>query len=546
MRRLTQLIRLIYIQYILARYSVDRLIFTAPWLAPFAFLTYLNPWNWRLHKHRSRGRNLCLALEALGPIYIKFGQALSTRRDFIPDDIALELARLQDQVMPFAGEEAIAIITNELGHSITELFLDFNPRALASASIAQVHAATLHNGHSVVVKVLRPNIEKIIRRDLGLIYTLARLLERFWAGAKRLHPIEVVAEFERTILNELDLMREAANASQLRRNFKHSKELYIPEVYWDHCSTKVMVIERISGIPISDIAALKNANINLKRLATRGVEIFFTQVFRDCFFHADMHPGNIFVNPAHPNDPQYIAIDFGIIGTLSSSDQRYLAENILAFFKRDYRRVAELHVESGWVPAHIRVVDFEAAIRAVSEPIFERPLKDISAGQVLLRLFQTARAFEMEVQPQLLLLQKTLLTIEGLGRTIDPELDLWTTGKPFMEKWLRQQIGPRALLRQIKERAPYWTEKLPELPDLIYKALSTRQNPDHSAQNSAMVAELQLQLQHKQKQHRFLGISSIAFLGAAVSLVLPTLHHAAWLSSGFAAVGIIGLVAAVF
>lgn len=522
MRRLTQLFRLIYINYVLSRYGIDRLVFSTPWLSPFFFVTYLNPWNWGSRNRISaRGENLRLALEALGPIFIKFGQMLSTRRDLIPDDIALELARLLDQVPPFPGEIAEQIICAALGCPISAVFIDFNPRALASASVAQVHTASLYNGKTVVIKVLRPNIEKVIRRDVDLMLTFARLLERFWPAAKRLRPLEVVQEFELHIFHELDLMREAANASQLRRNFINAKELYIPEVYWDYCRSNVMVMERISGIPVSDIDALRAAGINLKVLASRGVEIFFTQVFRDCFFHADMHPGNIFVNPNHPEDPQYIAIDFGIIGTLSSTDQRYLAENILAFFNRDYRRVAELHVESGWVAPNIRVVDFEAAIRTVCEPIFERPLKDISAGHVLLRLFQTARQFDMEVQPQLLLLQKTLVAIEGLGRIIDPELDLWTTGKPFMERWLRRQIGPRALLRKIKEKAPYWSEKLPEVPDLIYNILTQHQAGYQSPPHPLTVA-LQQQMQQQNRKQRYLSLGTIALLASFTSLLLPT------------------------
>lgn len=471
MKSFKRLFRLMQINFILARYGLDELILSLHLFRPLRFLIYLNPWYWAVNRNRPRGERLRCALEALGPIFVKFGQALSTRRDLLPADIADELAKLQDQVPPFPGEVARKLIESAFGFTLEKAFLEFDLTPLASASIAQVHAAKLYDGKAVVVKVLRPNVYKQVARDVDLLYVLARFAERYWVEGRRLRPREVVAEFERFLIDELDLMREAASASQLRRNFLDSSLLYVPEIYWDYTRKNVLVMERIYGIPVSDIEALKRHGINLKVLAERGVEIFFTQVFRDCFFHADMHPGNIFVSPDNPESPKYLGVDFGIMGTLSPVDQRYLAENLVAFFNRDYHRVAELHIESGWVPNTTRVDEFEAAIRTVCEPIFERPLKDISFGQLLLRLFQTARRFHMEVQPQLVLLQKTLFNVEGLGRQLYPDLDLWNTAKPFLERWVKQQLGLRAFLRKMRKNAPYWAEKLPDLPDLLYQTL---------------------------------------------------------------------------
>ncbi|MCH9636355.1 MAG: ubiquinone biosynthesis regulatory protein kinase UbiB [Candidatus Rickettsiella isopodorum] len=471
MKSISRLVRLMQISFILFRYSLDELVFSLHLFRPLRFFVYLNPYR-RVNKKMPRGERIRLALEDLGPIFVKFGQALSTRRDFIPIDIADELAKLQDQVPPFPGEEAKSIIEAHIKKPIIEAFSEFNVNPLASASIAQVHAAKLlTTGQEVVVKVLRPGIYKRISRDIDLLYALADLTLRYWRPAKQLRPREIVAEFEACLKNELDLLREGANASQLRRNFSNSDLLYIPEVHWPYTFHKVLVMERIYGISISDIATLKKQGINLKKLAERGVEIFFTQVFRDCFFHADMHPGNIFVSSKNKENPQYLGVDFGIMGSLSPDDQRYLAENLMAFFNRDYRRVAQLHVESGWVAENTRINEFEAAIRTVCEPIFERPLKEISFGQLLLRLFQTARRFNMEVQPQLILLQKTLFNVEGLGRQLYPDLDLWNTAKPFLEHWLRKQVGPRVFFRKIREYAPYWAEKFPEFPDLIYQVM---------------------------------------------------------------------------
>lgn len=471
MKWIIQFWRLMTINYILVKHGIDRVVFTAPGLEKWRFLSLFNPWNWFRSKKYSEAESVRMALEALGPIFVKFGQLLSTRPDIIPDDIVFELSKLQDRVPAFSGELAKQFIEASYGLPVSQVFAEFDVNPLASASIAQVHAATLKSGESVVVKVLRPNIMKLIKHDIALMYLVAKLTERFWSEGYRLRPVEVVAEFEQTITDELDLMREAANASQLRRNFTGSAMLVVPQVYWDYCRSDVLVLERVDGIPVSDIAELKRRHFDLKKLAENGVEIFFTQVFRDSFFHADMHPGNIFVAKKNPHDPHYLAVDFGIMGTLSPNDQRYIAENLLAFFKRDYRQVAILHIESGWVPAETRVDAFESAIRAVCEPIFERPLKDISFGKLLLRLFQTASRFHMTVQPQLLLLQKTLLNVEGLGRQLYPELDLWATGKPYLERWMQERIGVKNLACSVVSKAPGWAEKLTDMPDLVYRAM---------------------------------------------------------------------------
>lgn len=460
--------RLLHIQRVLIRHGLDEFIPAIPLLRPVSHLAALSPAAWRGERDQPRAVRLRRTLEDLGPIFVKFGQTLSTRRDLLPDDIAEELVKLQDRVPPFPGGEAKRIIETALSQPVTELFAAFDETPLASASVAQVHTARLHSGEDVVVKVLRPGIETQIQSDLGLLYELARLARRFWPAAKRLKPVEVVTEFEKTILDELDLVREAANATEMRRHFEDSDMLYIPKVYFTYTRREVMVMERISGIPVGDVAALRRAGVDLKLLAARGVEIFFTQVLRDSFFHADMHPGNIFVTP----EAKYIAVDFGIVGSVSSQDKRYIAENFRAFFNRDYRRVAEMHIESGWIPKETRVVEFEAAIRAVCEPIFEKPLKEISYGHLLLRLFQVARRFDMEVQPQLVLLQKTLLNIEGLGRDLYPDLDLWQTAKPFLERWFKEEIGPRAVARKIQNQFPDWAEHWPDMPSLIHRAIA--------------------------------------------------------------------------
>ncbi len=422
---------------------------------------------WR-QLERPRAERLRLTLEALGPIFVKFGQVLSTRRDLLPPDIADELAKLQDQVPPFAPEVVLATLERAYRKPVDQVFAEFDPVAIASASVAQVHFARLPDGREVAVKILRPDIAQVINKDVALLDAGASLIELLWTDGRRLRPHEVVAEFAKHLEDELDLMREAANASQLRRNFENSPLLLVPEIHWDWCSTEVMVMQRMHGTPISHIAKLREQGVDLKKLSRAGVEIFFTQVFRDGFFHADMHPGNIFVAASG----HYIALDFGIMGTLTEVDKNYLAQNFLAFFRRDYRRVAETHVESGWAPKETRIDEFETAIRAVCEPIFAKPLQEISFGRVLLRLFQTSRRFNIQVQPQLVLLQKTLLNVEGLGRELDPGLDLWTTAKPFLERWMSEQVGWRGLLRRIRAEAPNWSTLLPEIPRLVHRYLN--------------------------------------------------------------------------
>ncbi len=475
MKIIRQLIHILTIYRIIARYGLDELLFSTKLFQPLRLFSYLVPGYWLSAKNLSRGKRIRFALDDLGPIFIKFGQILSTRCDLLPNDIALELAKLQDNVAPFPYEEVEKILEKAYAMPLEKVFSEFDKTPIAAASIAQVHSARLFNGRNVVVKVLRPGIRIRIRKDIELLYLLAGLANRYWSDGKRLRPLEVVAEFETTLYDELDLVREAANGTQLKRNFKESKLLYVPEIEWDYTLNNVMVMERINGVQVSDMKSLKHNGVNLKHLADIGVEIFFTQVFRDNFFHADMHPGNIFVDIKNPFNPHYIAIDFGIMGTLSKGDQHYLAANFLAFFQHDYRRVAELHVHSGWVPANTRIEEFEGAIRSVCEPIFDKPLKEISFGMVLLRLFQTARRFQMEVQPQLVLLQKTLLNIEGLGRQLYPELDLWQTAKPFLERWMDERVGVRAFLKSIRTNAPIWAENLPELPMLVHEALMQHQ-----------------------------------------------------------------------
>jgi ubiquinone biosynthesis protein len=432
--------------------------------------------RYRLHDlsaaSSTRGRRLREALETLGPIFVKFGQILSTRRDLLPLDIADELAKLQDQVPPFRSALAVAEIERSLGKSIQEVFSSFETQPVASASIAQVHLGRFHDGTEVAVKVLRPGVEAAVARDLALLETGAALAERWWAEGRRLKPREVVAEFARHLDEELDLMREAANASQLGRNFTGSPLLLVPAVYWDLCAQRVMVMERMRGTPISQVQALREKGVDIPALARAGVEIFFTQVFRDGFFHADMHPGNILVATDEEKRGRYIALDFGIMGTLTEVDKNYLAQNFLAFFNRDYKRVAQAHLDAGWVPPGTRVDEFEAAIRAVCEPIFAKPLREIYFGKLLLRLFQTSRRFNVEVQPQLVMLQKTLLNIEGLGRELDPDLDLWQTAKPFLERWMREQVGWGGLVRTVRHEAPFWAATLPQLPRLVHRALA--------------------------------------------------------------------------
>ncbi len=517
MRLLRQFFRIIQINIVLVRHGLEEVIFAIHLFRPVRFLLLLLPWHWFRRVDISHGVRIRRTLEDLGPIFIKFGQALSTRRDLLSDDIADELTKLQDRVPPFPGAEARLIVEKAFGCDVSELFSTFDETPLASASIAQVHAATLHDGSDVVVKVLRPDVRKLIKRDLEVMHLIADLAHRYWVDGRRLRPREIVDDYEQTVMDELDLLREAANASQLKRNFEDSSDLYVPKVYWDHCRVNVMVMERIHGIAVNDVKTLNANNVNMKKLSERGVNIFFTQVFKHNFFHADMHPGNIFVSYETPEDPKYLGVDFGIMGTLSIEDQRYLAENLLAFFNQDYRRVAELHLESGWVPAHTRIDHFESAIRTVCEPIFQKPISEISFGNLLLRLFQTARRFQMEVQPQLVLLQKTLLNIEGLGRQLDPDLDLWKTAKPFLDRWMSEQVGVRALVKGMRHHLPKVLEQAPELPSLIHSYLLSAQLAPKQ-QNEILKLEVQ-KLEQKYKQQKRISLASaVTAIVAAASI----------------------------
>jgi len=458
--------RLTYILFIAFRYGLDEFFLAharLKWLRIVVRVAFF----WR-PLSAPRAVRLRLALERLGPIFVKFGQVLSTRRDLLPPDLADELAKLQDRVPPFSADQVISTLNRAYGRRYDDIFPVFDLVPVASASVAQVHFAQLQDGTEVAVKVLRPDIQRVINKDIALLEIGAGLIERLFEDGPRLRPREVVAEFAKHLIYEQDLMREASNASLLRRNFSDEKLLLVPEIYWDYCQREVMVMQRMHGLPVSQVEQMRAMGIDIPKLARQGVEIFFTQVFRDGFFHADMHPGNIYVAP----DGRYISLDFGIMGTLTDIDKNYLAQNFLAFFRRDYKRVARAHIEAGWAPANTREDEFEAAIRTVCEPIFDKPLKEISFGKVLLRLFETSREFNVHIQPQLVLLQKTLLNIEGLGRQLDPELDLWKTAKPFLERWMSEQIGWRGMLRTLKEEAPQWAITLPKLPRLLHEAMT--------------------------------------------------------------------------
>ena len=502
-----RLLRLLKIIFVVLRFGLDEFLLAharTRWLlVPLNFILFARDLS------APRAQRLRLALENLGPIFVKFGQVLSTRRDLLPSDIADELAKLQDQVLPFPSAQAVALLEAVYKKKLDEVFQSFDEIPTASASVAQVHFAVLPDGREVAVKILRPGIMQIIAHDVALLDICGSLLERWWEDGKRLKPRLVVAEFEKHLYDELDLMREAACASQLKRNFAGSKLLMVPDVYWDWCTGEVMVMERMHGIPVSQVDKLRAACIDIPRLAANGVEIFYTQVFRDGFFHADMHPGNVMVAA----DGRYIALDFGIMGTLTDTDKHYLAQNFIAFFQRDYKRVAEVHIESGWAPAATRVDELEAAIRAVCEPIFDKPLREVSFGRVLLRLFQTSRRFGIEIQPQLVLLQKTLLNIEGLGLQLDPELDLWKTAKPWLERWMSEQIGWRGFFKALRAEAPNYATLLPQIPRLLHQRL--HENP------AARIESVLQELVVRQKQrNQLLGVLIVLLLVMALWVVL--------------------------
>jgi ubiquinone biosynthesis protein len=520
--RLRVIARLLQIQRVLVRHGLDEIILATHLFRPLRFAFYLSPATWfERRKGGTRGERIRLALEELGPIFVKFGQALSTRRDLLPSDIADELEKLQDRVPPFPGTEARAIVERAYRRPVTEVFDQFDEAPLAAASIAQVHAARLHSGEEVVVKVIRPGVRERIERDLEVLYVFARLARDYAREGHRLRPVEVVQEYEKTILDELDLMREAANAAQLRRNFADNDLLHVPAVYWDYCRPEAMVMERIRGVIISDLDELHRRGANIQRLAENGVTIFFTQVLRHNFFHADMHPGNIFVQLDDPEYPKYCAVDFGIVGTLSVRDQHYLAENFLAFFERDYRRIAQLHVDSGWVPADTRVDELEAAVRTVCEPIFNKPLAEISFGQVLLRLFETARRFQMKVQPQLILLQKTLLQIEGLGRQLYPELDLWKTAQPILREWAADRLSGRNLAQQLRRQLPDLSEALRMMPQILQQAVQHASDGNFRLKvEQPGIEELRAELRASARRRDATIVGAVTLLGGLVWLAV--------------------------
>jgi ubiquinone biosynthesis protein len=549
--KLRVLSRLIEIQRVLVRHGLDEFVRATHLYRPLRFLFLLSPWTWAVRRGDApRAERLRLALEELGPIFVKFGQALSTRRDLLPLDIADELAKLQDRVPPFDGKVARAIIEEAYGRTAEQVFSVFEENPLAAASIAQVHAAELRaevtlNGaktREVVVKVLRPGMHAIIARDLEVLRALARFAEANWEGSDRLKPVEVVAEYEKTILDELDLMREAGNASQLRRNFENSPLLYVPAVHWDFCRQGVMVLERIRGVQISNMARLREAGTDIRKLAENGVEIFFTQVFKHNFFHADMHPGNIFVLIADPARPQYAAVDFGIVGTLDPRDQYYLAENFLAVFDRDYRKVATLHLESGWVPEGSRVDEMESAIRTVCEPIFNKPLKEISFGTVLLRLFEISRRFNVSIQPQLILLQKTLLNVEGLGRDLYPDLDIFKTAGPIMRDWVREKMSGRAILQNARAQLPEILTSLQTLAPLVRSAVQRAQDGRlRLAVEAPEINALRSEIRRTNRRRDKVTIASVVLLGGIVWLALG--HEPQWAGWSMVGAGVAWLIA---
>jgi ubiquinone biosynthesis protein len=534
--RLRVLARLLQIQRALVRHRLDEFVRATHLYRPLRYLYYLSPWTWFQRRvGGTRGERLRLALEELGPIFVKFGQALSTRRDLLPVDIADELAKLQDRVPPFPGAVAIAMIEKTFGQPLGQIFGSFEVLPLAAASIAQVHAATLKNGDEVVVKVLRPGMREVIDLDLEVLDTLARLADEYWIEARPVRPIEVVHEYRKTVTDELDLMREAANASQLKRNFAGSSLLYVPQIHWDLCRQNVMVMERIHGIIVSRVEELRARGTDIAKLAENGVEIFFTQVFRHNFFHADMHPGNIFVQIDDPGNPRYAAVDFGIVGTLKPRDQHYLAENFMAFFNRDYGRIAQLHVESGWVPKGTRVDELESAVRTVCEPIYNKPLKEISFAQVLLRLFETARRFDMQVQPQLILLQKTLFNIEGLGRQLYPELDLWKTAQPVLREWMKERTSPRTIFKEIRAHWPDALLTLRQIPQILQTSIREAAEGTAPALDRE-AAKLRAEMRAAAARRDLWWAAGVLWLSGLIWLALVTQYHWFGAAQMFAAI----------
>ncbi len=536
---LRQFLSLLRISAILARYGLDDLLTAVHLYRPMGWITRLVP-GARENAAKPRGERLRLALQELGPVYVKFGQILSTRRDLIPAEIADELALLQDRVPPFPGEEARAIVEKALRQPVEEAYASFDIVPLASASIAQVHPATLKDGREVVVKVVRPGIEEALHRDVDLLKAVAGLAERYWEGAQRVHPLEIVREFETVVFDELDMQREAANASHLRRNFEGSHDLYIPEVYWPLCKQKVMTMERVSGIPVGDMERLREAGVDLPKLAVRGVRLFYQQVFRDNLFHADMHPGNILVDATDPADPTYIALDFGIVASLTPDDLYYISENFLALFRRDYRRVAQLHLDAGWVPADTRIDELEAAVRTVGEPNFTRPLNEVSFGELLMKLFQVARRFNLQIQPQLIMLQKTLLNIEGIGRDLYPELDIWGVAKPELEKILREKNSVENVAKHLREQLPLWVSQTPDMPNLVreylFKAARGEIRTHISSEDLA-----QLRAEHAVSHRRTLGVLAAGAIGIS-GATLTGLETGPWFIGGLSVMGL-GLMA---
>jgi len=538
-RKLRQFSRVWHIGVTVKRYRLDELLPSGGLPAPLSWLGAFVPTG-KASSTQPRGERLRLALQDLGPVYVKFGQILSTRRDLLPGDIADELALLQDQVPPFPGEAARAIVEQSLGKPVTELFASFDTTPLASASIAQVHPATLPDGREAVVKVVRPGIRKQVEKDIELLKTVAGLAEKFWQGGARVQPLEVVREFESFVYDELNMQSEAANASMLRRNFEDSADLYIPQVFWPWCTKKVLVMERVSGLPIGDIDKLRKNGIDLKKLARRGVRVFYTQVFRDNLFHADMHPGNFFVDPARPDDPKIIAMDFGIVASLSSKDQYYIGENFKALFNQDYRRVAWLHIDAGWVPEDTRLDELESAVRTVGEPNFTRPLNEISFGKLLFDLFRVARRFQLTLQPQLLMLQKTLLNIEGLGRQLDPELDIWSVAKPELDAILKEKNSIRNLGAEMRERLPGWLSQAPDMPGLIHDFLEKANSGKiNSAPPPATELERHEQARARKQLLRAIAGGSLCISGA----LLVGLETGPWFAWGYSATGLLLLAA---